>query len=612
MLTATLEADSMPRVNRWGDFELLEEIGQGSFGTVYRANHPTLRQEVALKLVPVPSGGAREIEKALEEPRRLASVRHQHVVVVHDARHIDGYVGICMELVRGESLAELVKRRGPFGAEETIACAANLCRALSAIHRASIVHNDVKAQNVMRENGGRIVLMDFGAGRRLIDPDATTAMYLAGTPAYMAPELFQLQSPSPASDIYSLGVLLFYLLTGGYPVKAQSMEQFAAAHGRRERHYLGDVRDDIPERLLTVVDRALEHSLADRYHSAGEMLSDLSDRDARLSKRRTRTPGSTPPPPRDRPSTKRSLKTVRLRDASLSGARRWAGEWIWPAAAITTAAVLVIWFLGFMASKAYNDMFGVIDEFAGDSPLTWLEVGFQTLPLPVFYMVAVITVCVVVAFLWHIVTRLLPVLETWSVRTSRQFETAGARAGITDDGSLPTAVLLLQAVSLGVTVWTFSELLEAFSTSIASGPIEQHARLARNNEPEWLLYCGVAAVLTLASGVAWAAIIRRRPPGRGVATIAAGIVMTGVFAAMFAVPWRIYQESWFETVTFDSKQCFIIAERGGRLLLVCPSNANAPNPIVDAQDPKLHRPSSSQPRNIFDAVATERRLQGAK
>lgn len=594
-------------MNRWGDFELLEEIGRGSFGTVYRANHPTLQQQVALKLVPVSSGNARDIEKALDEPRRLASVRHQHVVVVHDARHIDGFVGICMELVRGESLAQLVARGGRLGAEETMACGASLCRALAAIHRATIIHNDVKAQNVMRENGGRLVLMDFGAGRRLLDPQGTTGMYLVGTPAYMAPELFELRPASPSSDIYSLGVLLFYLLTAEYPVDAATMEQFAAAHASRRRRYLGDVRDDIPGRLLTVVDRALAHEPADRYGSCGEMLTDLLDRNSRPG---TRRPRKRPAPPAGGPEPRPQGRPLLAMERTLSSARQWAGGWIGPGAAGLAALVVVMWLLGFLASKAYNDMFGLFGEFASESPLTWLEVGFRALLLPLAYMVIVVTAVAVVRLFWQMATRLSPALDTWSARTSQRIARAGAQTGLTDDGSLPTLVLFLQVLLVAAVYWTFLDLITAFSSSIAVETIEEHARLARSNESEWLRFCAAASLLALAGGLAWSAIIRRRPAsGGGAGAIVAGIALTGFCAAMFVVPWRIYQQSFFETALFDSAPCFVVSSRPPRLQLFCPTSTTR-NPIVSVDDPKLSRPDPSQPRNIFDAAAQAGRPQG--
>ena len=163
---------------------------------------------------------------------------------VYGAEQHDNRVGLWMELVRGESLEQTVQTRGPFGAREAALVGLDLCAALAAVHGAGLLHRDVKAQNVMRESGGRLVLMDFGTGEELAGTNR-----LVGTPLYLAPEIFRGQRASVQSDLYSLGVLLFYLVTGKFPVTAGSMEQLARAHAHRERQPLRDLRPDLPEAL---------------------------------------------------------------------------------------------------------------------------------------------------------------------------------------------------------------------------------------------------------------------------------------------------------------------------------------------------------------------------
>jgi hypothetical protein len=378
----------------WGEFVIQEEIGRGSFGGVFKAYHPTLRQPIALKLIPVVPGDAREIERALDESRRLASVHHHNVVTVHDARYADGHVGICMELVTGESLAQVVERRGRLGPDEVLASAVTLCNALSAIHAVQIVHNDVKAQNVVREDGGRLVLMDFGAGRRLPEPDRTTGLYFAGTPVYMAPEIFSFHEPSPVSDIYSLGVLLFFLLTGGYPVQGKTLEEIARLHARRQRRYLGDLRTDLPERLLAVVDRALEPQPAERYQSCGEMLHDLA-----ASHSRQRVPVSWQ---EDTGGPTTSVGRVGSPVPSLPASGSWsAREWLVVVLGTLAVVLPAVWLIGFLGSRAHRVMFGVRGQFDLASPLDWLVNGIRTLPLPIFSMLVALTLYLVLVFAWR-------------------------------------------------------------------------------------------------------------------------------------------------------------------------------------------------------------------
>ena len=224
-----------PPVEVWGKFTDLKEIGSGGFGTVYSAFDSWLQTRVALKLYH-PHRSKRPKEELLGEARKLASVRHPNVVVVHGAEEIDGQVGVWMELVEGTTLEDEVRDGAKLDADAAAEVGIALCEALEAVHAAGIVHGDIKAQNVVRGTDGRIVLMDFGAAR-FRDPSAVEADETrSGTPAYMAPELFKLRGdrlaePTVQSDVYAVGVLLFYLVTGTFPVQGGSAEDINRAGG---------------------------------------------------------------------------------------------------------------------------------------------------------------------------------------------------------------------------------------------------------------------------------------------------------------------------------------------------------------------------------------------
>ena len=272
--------DPGPGVRPWGRLSLLDRIGQGTSCEVYRAWDTALHREVALKLLHDEGDHAdahgRLLTEAhgrvLEEARRLARVRHSHVVQVYGAEQHDGRVGLWMELVRGESLEQSVQTRGTLGAREAALIGLDLCAAVAAVHGAGLLHRDIKAQNVMRESGGRLVLMDFGTGEEL-----TGTNRLVGTPLYLAPEIFRGQRASVQSDLYSLGVLLFYLVTGKFPVNAASMELLARAHAHRERQPLRDLRPDLPDSFVGTVERALDSDPTRRYQSVGEFESALRE-----------------------------------------------------------------------------------------------------------------------------------------------------------------------------------------------------------------------------------------------------------------------------------------------------------------------------------------------
>jgi serine/threonine-protein kinase len=262
----------------WGPFIITGEIARGAFGTVYRAIDPALQVEVALKVIRPRNPEAQiDPDKALQEARLLASVSHTNVVRVYRVERIGSEVGLAMEFVKGQTLDELVKRHGPLSANEAIVIGLDLCRALAAVHGARKLHGDIKAHNVMRGEGGRTVLMDFGAGREIDSRQLPPGLDFAGTPLYLAPEVFAQRGRSKASDIYSLGVLLFFLVSGSYPVTGATRTEVGLKHTVPTfRRRLRDVRPDLPDGFIRVVDRALAERPDDRYQSAGAFEADLA------------------------------------------------------------------------------------------------------------------------------------------------------------------------------------------------------------------------------------------------------------------------------------------------------------------------------------------------
>ena len=252
--------DAQP--TRWGTFEIRERIGGGSHGDVHLAWDTRLHREVALKLLQRPSEGHATTadglqERWLTEARRLAAVRHPNVVSVYTAQEEDGVAGIAMELVRGRNLEERLRDHGTLGANELAALGIDLCRALAAIHHAGLLHHDIKASNVMREEGGRVVLMDLGVG--------------GATPVYMAPELLRGEPASTKTDLYALGVLLHHLASGGYPVRGATVEELRAAHDTGARASLRDARPDLPAPLVRAIERAHAADPSARFESAGQL-----------------------------------------------------------------------------------------------------------------------------------------------------------------------------------------------------------------------------------------------------------------------------------------------------------------------------------------------------
>jgi tetratricopeptide (TPR) repeat protein len=248
-------------------------VGFGGFGEVYRAWDPHLQREVALKLLlPDASGGDAEYQAVLREARALASVRHPNIVSVYGIDRHDGRVGFWTDFVRGKTLAELLNVQGRFGFHEAALIGLDVTRALSAVHRAGILHRDIKAENVMREEGGRILLMDFGLSA--LQHGQTN---VAGTPNYMAPEIFRGDPATVATDIYAAGVFLYYRVAGDYPVRLSGFSPLESLVKITKRKPLMDLRPDVPEALMRTVNTAMDLDPAKRYASAGELAAALAE-----------------------------------------------------------------------------------------------------------------------------------------------------------------------------------------------------------------------------------------------------------------------------------------------------------------------------------------------
>lgn len=255
-------------------FEILGELGRGGFGVVYRARDRLLGREVAIKCS---LRGAHELSKSerrriLSEAVALASVDHPNVVRVYSAGESEeGQIQIVMELLRGKSLYEWIKLNGPASADEAAHIGLKLCGALAALHAAKLVHRDVKPANVMRVEGGRIVLLDLGFASELEHETRSAPRDIAGTLLLMAPEQLTGGAPLDArADIYALGVTLYWLVSARYPIEGRTQAEIAIAVREGRSVPLRDRRPSIPPEFAALIDRATALAPRDRFASAGE------------------------------------------------------------------------------------------------------------------------------------------------------------------------------------------------------------------------------------------------------------------------------------------------------------------------------------------------------
>ncbi len=268
-LQAGGEQAAMPE--RWGDLLLLERIGSGAQAEVFRAWDPGLQREVALKLLRPGLEGA----SLLEEGRAAARIRHPHVVTVHGIDRRDGRIGLWMELVRGIDLERQVGAHGPLAPQDAARLGMDVGAALAAVHAAGLLHRDVKPANVVRDAEGREVLADFGLGLRW-DAAALRDARVSGTPMYMAPELLAGGAATERSDLYSLGALLWFALTGRHPFEVGSLDELLRAAARGPRPTLREARPEVPAPLAAIVERAMAPEPGGRHARAQEFVEALA------------------------------------------------------------------------------------------------------------------------------------------------------------------------------------------------------------------------------------------------------------------------------------------------------------------------------------------------
>jgi eukaryotic-like serine/threonine-protein kinase len=260
-----------------GRYRLEAKLGSGGMSTVYLARDTTLDRPVAVKVMHREmSEQADQLERFRQEARAVAKISHPNVVAVIDAGEDGGYPYIVFEYVEGETLKARINRIGALDVQEALAYAIEVARGLTVAHARRMIHRDIKPQNVLIDAEGRAKLTDFGISRQLEKEGMTATGRVLGTTDYVAPEQAMGRGTDQRSDIYSLGVVLFEMLTGHVPFQADSQVGVAMKHVNEE---LPDVQADRPElsaATALVVERATAKDPTKRYADIGEMIDDLS------------------------------------------------------------------------------------------------------------------------------------------------------------------------------------------------------------------------------------------------------------------------------------------------------------------------------------------------
>ena len=259
-----------------GRYEILQLLGEGGMGAVYKARDRELDRPVALKLIRPEMASSPSILARFKQELLLArQVTHKNVIRIYDLGDADGVKFITMEFVEGRDLRSLIQEKKKFSPEEAVEIMQQVCQALEAAHSVGVIHRDLKPQNIMQENSGRILVMDFGLARTMEGDGMTQVGALVGTMEYMSPEQALAKELDQRSDIFTTGLILYELLTGKMPFHAESALASLIKRTQERAIPVSDLDKTIPGRLSAVVSKCLERDPALRYQTAGEMLRDL-------------------------------------------------------------------------------------------------------------------------------------------------------------------------------------------------------------------------------------------------------------------------------------------------------------------------------------------------
>ena len=264
------------QLRKIGRYQLLEIVGRGGQGTVYRGHDPSTGQIVAVKILAEGHSDGDFLERFQREASILASIEHPHVIKVFDHGEEEDRHYIVTEYVP-ENLARIIEQGDPLPIRRALTVAAQIASALAVTHENGVTHRDVKPANVLISDSGDVKLTDFGIATADVMTTVTTPDTTVGTPLYMSPEQIQSRDIDGRSDIYSLGCLLYQILTGRPPFQGESAYDIFNAHINGEYEPLSSVIESCPEELDNLLSKALEKNLNDRFQSADEFMDAIDE-----------------------------------------------------------------------------------------------------------------------------------------------------------------------------------------------------------------------------------------------------------------------------------------------------------------------------------------------
>ncbi len=259
-----------------GRYQIIEELGKGGMGRVYKVFDRKIKEKIALKLIkPEIAKDRKTIERFSNELKFARKIRHKNICQMFDLSEEQGTHFITMEFVEGQDLKKLIRQMGHLAVGAAINIAKQVCEGLAEAHASGVVHRDLKPSNIMIDNEGAARIMDFGIARSIEGKGITDAGVMIGTPEYMSPEQAEAAQVDHRSDIYSLGIILYEMATGKLPFEGDTPLSVAMKHKSEKLQAPRLLNPQIPDDLNNLILKCLEKSKADRYQAAEEVIGDL-------------------------------------------------------------------------------------------------------------------------------------------------------------------------------------------------------------------------------------------------------------------------------------------------------------------------------------------------